>query len=166
MRDQVRAFLQLALDGGHVFHGSPVSFDVLEPHQTTRRSGDGKIVYSAVSAHVTPLLCCALNYMGRVGETHTCGVDLRSVPVREIYVIGPKTRKDAIDHLFGRGGYLYAFPSSAFHRTKGLGMSEAISLDPVAPTRKLRLSLDDLVELMRFCGFSFVFEKRDLGIRA
>ena len=101
--------LGLSVDGGHVFHGSPTLFDVLEPHQTSR-GGIGGIVYNAVSAHATPLLCCALNYLGRSNnKLYTNGVSLRAVPVRSIYVYGPKNRKDAMDHLFGRGGYLYVF---------------------------------------------------------
>jgi hypothetical protein len=158
MRRKVQEFVQLALDGGHVFHGSPESFSALEPHQT-RRGSKGTVVYDAISAHATPILCCALNYIGRSGDNNTYvnGVSLRDVPVREILVVGPKTLKDAMNYLFGRGGFLYAFDSSDFEHVEGLGRSEVRSLTPVVPTHKLRLSYEDVRELAKFCGVKFVF---------
>ena len=164
MRKPIHEFIKLALDGGYVFHGSPTSFDVLEPYQTQRRT-NGVVVYDAVSAHATPLLCCALNYLAAPFDYnngyengYNNGVSLKEVPVREIEVFGPKTRKDAMNHLFGRGGYMYAFKSNDFRHVRGLGMSEVISLTSVVPIYKVRLSYADILEMARFIGISFVFE--------
>ena len=126
MKPSVHELLKLALGGGYVFHGSPASFEVLEPSRTRRVDADGLTVYDEVSAHATPLLGCALNYVGRARvkgkeNRYTNGVSLRSVPVRTIFVLGPKDREDAIGHLFGRGGYLCAFRESQFERAEDVG---------------------------------------------
>ena len=122
-------------------------------------------MYSAVTAHATPLLACALNYVSRKSPEagYVSGVSLRNVPVRHIIVFGPKTRKDAIQRLFGSGGYIYAFRSSAFRGgIPGLGPSEVVSDVPVTPVLKVRLSLADVLSLAKFMGVRIEFEKQSL----
>ena len=161
MRKHLLEFVRLALDGGHVFHGSPLEFDTLNPSETSRMNEKGKIVYDGVSAHATPLLACALNYVGQIqSQGYNHGVSLIKVPVRDIVLFGPKTKNDALRHIFAKGGYLYAFLASSFHWKRGLGASEVISLVPVVPTHVLHVSYEDVKELARFCGVEFVFDGR------
>jgi hypothetical protein len=165
MKQNIHLILKMALSGKYFFHGSSFKNDEVQPTPTTRASiikKQFKIKYKGTSLHATPCLYVALLYVAsrakiRDGQ-YGIACDLFEND-NEIEVSGPSTKQDAIQTLYGEGGYLYVLPKDDFVWFKGLGDLEVVSFSPVKPFKRFFISYEDWNELIKFTGTAVFFEK-------
>ena len=157
MKPSTLQLIKAALSGQYVFHGSPVKFSVVKASETTRRGKHG-IKYQGTSVHATPWLYAALSYLARRQPGYMSGVSLYEHD-NEIMVGGPATKQDAVNALFGAGGYVYVLPRDSFAWFEGLGDLELACLHDVKPVKRFRLTYEDWGELMHFLGTRIVFKR-------
>ena len=144
-----------------VYHGSAELFDIAKPHQNRRIDARGdveKIIWNAESFHATPHRWIALSYIKKKKIPETTGISLYRLE-KIVTIYGTTTLEDALEKLYGSGGYLYVFDARDFKHSEGLGTLEVVSMIPVKPIRIERIN-DPIVE-MRHEGVTFNFKSRD-----
>ena len=140
-----------------VYHGSAEKLDIIEPRRNLR-SRNGEVIWDAVSFHATPHRWIALAYTRSKDAPETTGVDLYQMkPVVE--VIGSTTLEEALESLYGQGGYLYHFDAKEFTHAEGLGNLEVFSEKSVSPVRVEPIN-NPVAELEKE-GVAFVFTKKE-----
>lgn len=147
-----------------VFHGSPEEFDskTANPKLNERTNAAGETIFNEESFHATPHKWIALAYTytpkpieGLGAEAYySMGVNLYSEE-KEVVVFGVGSLEESLEHLYGRGGFVYHFDNGDFIYKEGLGSQEVIVNSPTAPLHMERV--EDPVKAMRELGVAFHF---------
>lgn len=148
-------FLQAPLFSEVFFHGSPHSFDVVEPQPSTRFKEE-RIIWNGTAIFATQDIRIALLYTHDHNKTgYVAGVDLyedlsAGTPVI-FFLYGGSCLEEALDALFGKQddlsstGYIYLLDSSFFGWEEGLANNERVSRQLEANLGKMRIDRRALI---------------------
>lgn len=142
-----------------MFHGTPASFDKLEPRPNQRIGREGQVEWSGTAIFAAMDSRVALQYTASRDREVSTGVNLRSYtspnqPLR-ISLFGGDSLDDALNRVYGDPskpetcvGYIHLLDKSDFVHEPGLGCMEKLTRDSSADLGQIaidrRAALADL----------------------